>query len=56
MDHLRSKTRSQELKIEKAFNTLVAAVLIQTFWKFVWTFFFDDFWIKFEDGLYPVKN
>jgi hypothetical protein len=36
MGHLRSKTRSQELKIEKKLvNTLVAAVLIQIFWKFV---------------------
>jgi hypothetical protein len=36
MGHLRSKARSQELKIEKKIvNTLVAAVLIQIFWKFV---------------------
>jgi hypothetical protein len=34
MGYLRSKTRSQELK-EKLVNTLVAAVLIQIFWKFV---------------------
>jgi hypothetical protein len=35
MGHLRSKTRSQELKIEKLVNTLGAAVFIQIFWKFV---------------------
>jgi 1,4-dihydroxy-2-naphthoate octaprenyltransferase len=35
MGHLRSKTRSQQLKIEKFVNTLVAAVLIQIFWKLV---------------------
>jgi hypothetical protein len=32
MGHLRSKTRSQELKIE---NTIGAVVFIQIFWKFV---------------------
>jgi hypothetical protein len=35
MGHLRSKIRSQELKIKKFVNSLVAAVLIQIFWKFV---------------------
>jgi hypothetical protein len=35
MGHLRSKTRSQELKIEKVVNTLLAAILIQIFWKYV---------------------
>jgi hypothetical protein len=33
--HVWSKTRSQELKIEFFFNTLVAAVLIQISWKLV---------------------
>jgi hypothetical protein len=33
--HLRLKTRSQELKIERLVNTLGAAVFIQIFWKFV---------------------
>jgi hypothetical protein len=35
MGYLRSKTRSQELRIEELVNTLVAAVLIQIFCKFV---------------------
>jgi hypothetical protein len=36
MGHLRSKTKSQELKVEtKLINTLVAAVFIQIFWEFV---------------------
>jgi hypothetical protein len=33
MGRLRLKARLQELKIEKPVNTLVAAVLIQIFWK-----------------------
>jgi hypothetical protein len=35
MGHVRSKTRSQKLKIEKNLYTVVATVLIQIFWKFV---------------------
>jgi hypothetical protein len=35
MGHLRSKFRSQELKIEKLVYTLVAAVLILISWKLV---------------------
>jgi 1,4-dihydroxy-2-naphthoate octaprenyltransferase len=35
MGHLRSKTRSQGLKIGKLINSLVAAVLIQIFRKIV---------------------
>jgi hypothetical protein len=35
MGHLRSKTRSKELKTEKLVNTLGAAVFIKIFWKFV---------------------
>jgi hypothetical protein len=33
--NVRSKTRSQKLKIEKLVNTLIVAVYIQLFWKFV---------------------